>query len=243
VVSVIDFNYDCVLEYEKRGCGTNVSFNWNCGRDRVVIADTSMNDKRTPSELVAAKCFRKPWDSEENHKTSAILIKPHGDFCTFLLGDQEIYYRGGRHSQTTTAIFPEQLEDISPKDNFLRFSILPPTISRFRHGSIFYVDEMTRMQSSLNDCDAVLIIGWSANGTDSFYEDIFATALENKSSGPDIYIIDKSSKEEIKNTANRVCALFNYKAKVKNININGFDEEAVRVLEEWFVKHKKGQNS
>ena len=99
------------------------------------------------------------------------------------------------------------------------------------------------MQASLNNCDAVLIIGWSANGTDSFYKDIFASALKNKSSGLDLYIIDKSTKDEIKNTANRVCDLFNDKAKVENVNINGFDEEAVRVLEGWFVKHKKGQTS
>lgn len=231
-VTVIDFNYDCVLEFEKSGRGTNVNFNWDCGRERIVIAD--ILDNRTPSEIVAAKCFMKPLD-EENYAVSAQLIKPHGDYCTFLLGDQKIFHEGGRHSQTSMAIFPKELRDISHNDNFLRCSILPPTESRFRHSSVFYDEEVRRMKSSLTNCEAVLIIGWSAGGADSFYRNIFEIASKNRPSGPDIYIIDKSSKVEAKNLTNRVNKLFNNTATVKHTNVCGFDEEAVRKLERCLI--------
>lgn len=235
MVSVVDFNYDCVLEFEKTGRGKNINFNWDCGRKRKVIGD--ITDERTPTELVEANCFREqPCDNENSIASapSVQLIKLHGDMCIFLRGDKEIYYQGGRHSQTTTALFPKQLKDISPNDNFLRCSILPPTKSRLRHQSIYYDEERKRMISSLINCDAVLIIGWSVSGADNFYVDEFRNALGNKSSGTDIYIIDKSSEEYADKLKRRVNELFDNKAIIKNIDTQGFNEKAVSSLEKYF---------
>lgn len=231
-ISVIDFNYDCVLEFEKDGLGRRIKFHWDCGREQKVIAEDSEN--RTASELVKTNCFMEPKD-KGNYEAYVKLIKPHGDWCTFLMGDRGVYYRGGRHSQTSIALFPEKLKDMDSSDAFLRCSIMPPTESRYRLKSSFYAEEVSRLKLSLQRSGAVLIVGWSASGTDNFYKDIFKKALSKNASERDLYIIDKSSVDSGASLKKRVSNFFNDTAKIKYLNLNGFDEYAVEQLKQFFT--------
>lgn len=183
-VNVVDFNWDCVLESVWDLRRSAHRFGWNCGRERVVIADDA--DGTPLSTLVARKCFQPPPADDVKCSRWAGLIKPHGDWCTFLQGPTGVFYRGGRHSHTHSATFAPKLADISADDRFVRTSVLPPTNSRFRHGSQFYEDEKHRLISALTDSDTVVIIGWSARGPDNFYREIFRSAFASNSSGPNL---------------------------------------------------------
>ncbi|MGI0016488.1 MAG: hypothetical protein ACREBU_23960, partial [Nitrososphaera sp.] len=171
-VSVIDFNYDCLLErirLEYAG-SSKAEFGWEIGRNRLILPEAVQN----PSEVIRSEKFiPAPALDGEDYPRKAQLIKPHGDMCTFLWGKQGVYYTGLRHSQTTRAIFPERLADITEQDNYLRTSIMPPTNSRRRSSSDFYDEELMRFKASLNESSIFIIIGWNAKGTDQYYDEIF----------------------------------------------------------------------
>lgn len=225
-VDVVDFNYDCVLEYVRFGLG-RPGFGWDCGRERKVIVDSI--SENTLSELVENEQLQKPEDEEE-YSTFAGLIKPHGDMCTFLRGQDGIFYRGVRHSSTTSAIFPLKLKDISPEDTFVRSSILPPTNSRFRHSSDFYRVEEERFIKALNESTIIIIIGWSASGTDDYYQNIFHNLYQDRSTdlAPNLFVIDYSpdGSPDI-NLQNRLRNLFCGKAKFIDFQMCGFKRTAV----------------
>lgn len=234
-VGVVDFNYDCVLERVKFGLNTP-RFGWNCGRERKVIAD-EMDD--TPlSLLVDADRFQRPLD-ERNDPGRVELIKPHGDMCTFLRGPEDVFYRGGRHSQTTTAVFPERLADISPDDRFVRSSILPPTNSRFRHMSKFYACEAQRFEKALEESETVVVIGWSASGADTFYDDLIRPLWQRNARGPAVFVIDYQSEDTRQHDSNalldRLQYLFDGKATFKEVEMSGFSEATVKKLRRFLL--------
>ncbi len=194
VVNVIDFNWDCLVErmwWSYHGYG----FGWNCGRNRHVIEGVGGENEPTMSELAKAGSFRKsPWDEEERtYARRARLIKPHGDMCTFLRGQADIFYCGGRHGQTTFGLFPRRLADMGSVDEDVRSSILPPTNSRWRHEHKFYDEEVDALKAVLTQSDVVAIIGWSARGADSFYEKIFRDAMGQRQRPPRVTVVDKTS--------------------------------------------------
>lgn len=231
-VNVVDFNYDCVLEHIRYSRG-KARFSWNCGRERKVIVDTA--EDTTLSALVETNRFRAPKDEEDEKKSSAWvgLIKPHGDMCTFLRGKTDVFYRGGRHSQTTSATYPPKLTDISPTDQFVRSSILPPTHSRHRHGSQFYTEEEQRLRQEPSNCNEFIIIGWSASGTDNYYQDIFRPIFKAQSPGPRLYVIDwRPDGVQDPDLRNRFLNLFGDKVTFKSWQMCGFNEAAVEELEQ-----------
>lgn len=225
-VNIIDFNYDCLLERIRveYGGSSKATFGWDIGRPRKVLADDLAVE--TMSELVKMGKFREPWDGERFPR-KANLIKPHGDMCTFLLGKSGVYYRGGlRHSQSTSALFPKKLADISETDDFLRASIMPPTNSRRRHSSVFYDEELLRFKSALMNSSIFIIIGWSAKGSDEYYNEIFNEALQTDNREVKIFIIDKMDTRE------RVKELFGSKCQIKSFQTDGFTGESVLKLKE-----------
>ena len=228
-VTVVDFNYDCVLERVRYGLGAP-RFGWYYGRERKVIADTTGNT--SPSSLVEAESFQTPLD-ERQYATWTGLIKPHGDMCTFLRGPREVYYRGLPHSHTTVAIFPQKLADIRPDDKFVRSSIMPPANSRFRHMSEFYEQEKNQLITALSESDGFIIIGWSASGTDEFYKEIFTPIFQNKS--PRLYVVNRSSdgaRDSDLETGLR--QVFGGGAIFQDVQMCGFNETAVERLEQLF---------
>jgi len=234
-VNVVDFNYDCVLE---RVWFRRPRFGWKCGRERKVIAD-EMDD--TPlSALVEANRFQPPLD-EKKYSTWAGLIKPHGDMCTFLRGTTEVFYRGERHSKTTTATFPPKLADISSEDRFVRSSIMPPTDSRYRHKSKFYDQERQRLIQALIDCETFIIIGWSASGTDSFYQNIFHPIFRDNTRHPRLYVIDWSPDgAPDTDLQNRLRELFGDNVTLQDIQMCGFNKATVENLEWLFFCAGRG---
>jgi hypothetical protein len=225
-VNVIDFNYDCLLERLRvvYGGSSKASFGWDMGRPRKVLADEF--GVNAISELVKAGKFREPWDGE-NFPIKANLIKPHGDMCTFLLGKTGIYYRGGlRHSQSTSALFPLKLTDITEGDTFLRTSIMPPTNSRRRHSSVFYNEELSRFKTALENSLMFIIIGWSAKGSDEYYDDIFKEVVQNSDREVKVYIIDKMDISE------QIKELFGNHCQIKSIQVDGFTGESISKLRE-----------
>lgn len=224
-VNVIDFNYDCLLErlrFEYEG-SSKASFGWDIGRPRKVLADDFWAD--TISELITDGKFREPQDGE-NFSLRASLIKPHGDMCTFLMGKAGIYYRGVRHSQSTSALFPLKLTDITEADAFLRTSIMPPTESRRRHSSEFYDNELSRFKTALEKSLIFIIIGWSAKGSDEYYDDIFKKAFQNSNREVNVYIIDKMD------TSERIKELFCNYCQIKSLQVDGFTGESSSKLRE-----------
>ncbi|OHB82946.1 MAG: hypothetical protein A3J73_03645 [Planctomycetes bacterium RIFCSPHIGHO2_02_FULL_38_41] len=224
-VNVVDFNYDCLLErirIEYAG-SSSATFGWDVGRKRFVIADDIHSG--TVSDLVKAQKFREPW-VKEDFPLQAKLIKPHGDMCTFLWGMSGIYYRGGlRHSQSTSAIFPKKLSDITEHDDYLRSSIMPPTKSRRRHSSKFYSEELQRFKIAINESSIFVIIGWSAKGTDKFYDEIFRKSFHLKNDRAKIFIIDKVD------TRDRILELFGPEAEIKDLQTCGFNQNSALSLE------------
>jgi hypothetical protein len=188
------------------------------GRNRTVIEDEISANKLT--QLIKARKFKSPLDGEV-FKSKITLIKPHGDMCTYLMGKNDIYYRGIRHSQTTSALFPEKLSDITEKDNYVRTSIMPPTNSKRRHSSVFYDDELLRLKKALSESAVFIIIGWSAAGADEYYNYVFHDTIDCAS---EIFIIDKND------TRLKIQELFGSKAQLMQIQTDGFTEASVQNL-------------
>ena len=230
-VAVVDFNYDCVLETETWERPSIAHFGWDCGRERHVIARDS---EGTPlSELVKRKRFQPPLDAG-SFQARAELIKPHGDMCTFLRGSKEVYYRGGRHSHTTSAIFPARLADISDDDWFVRSSILPPSRSRYRHRAAFYEQEASRFENSLVGSDIIIVIGWSGMGADDYYEPIFERARRTRSSRPRLVVINKALDDQRGHgecVVRRLSELFDVTIEPDDLLMDGFTEVSVRTVE------------
>lgn len=226
-VSVVDFNYDCILEQEWNDLGDNRKFGWNICRKRNVLEDSF----DPMSVLAKANRFQAPWDGDDWAK-KVNLIKPHGDMCTFLRGTTNVYYRGGRHSKMGSAIFPLALSDVKDDDIFVRSSIMPPTDSKLRHKSDFYELECLRIKKDLTESKIFVLIGWSARGSDHFYRrKIFQPAFQNRSHSPQLYVITKSStKKEFVDLQNNLGKLFGDKMKLRNMQICGFNEAAVEKL-------------
>ncbi len=224
-VNVIDFNYDCLLERIRKDYAgsSGATFGWDMGRERLILADDIHSG--TLSDLVKGQKYREPW-VKEDFPLQAKLIKPHGDMCTFLWGVSGICYRGGlRHSQSTSAIFPSKLSDPTKRDNYLRSSIMPPTKSRRRHSSQFYSEELQRVNTALNESSIFLSIGWSAKGTDKFYDEIFGDSFHRKNARVKIFIIDKVD------TQDRILELFGNEAEIKDLQTCGFNQNSVLSLE------------
>lgn len=235
-VSVIDFNYDCLIERirDEYSGSSNATFGWDVGRKRKVIKD---DYSLCPSDLVRKCQFMEPLD-ERDFRIKAKLIKPHGDMCSFLKGNTEIYYKGGRHSQSTISIFPEKLSDITEGDTFLRSSIMPPTKSRRRHSSKFYDKESHRFRSALKASDIFIIIGWSAQGSDTFYDCVFRGCKESfEEHKPKVFIIDK------KDTTSRIKELFGSNSQVNYLCTCGFKEESICELSRCIERAVKGKMS
>lgn len=224
-INIIDFNYDCLLEryrYEYQG-SSGATFGWEIGRSRLVLSSAIKNNL---TNIINSQIFIEPLDGD-NFIKKVNLIKPHGDLCTFLNGTNGIYYTGGRHSQATTALFPEKLSDISETDNYLRSSIMPPTNSRRRHSSSFYEDELSKLKLALLKSSLFIIIGWSAKGTDNFYNDLFSDALTKNSKNKRLFIIDRAQGGDQRNLVNRFCKLFCMSSDQINFNYDGFTKESV----------------
>jgi hypothetical protein len=225
-VGVVDFNYDCVLESEQWGRGRNTQFGWKVGRCRVVPA-IGMGSKM--GDAVNQRAFVSPMDvGSYTHKVA--LVKPHGDYCTFLRGQSAIYYSGGRHSTLTTAILPARLADIRATDSFVRSSILPPTESRHRREAIFYEDEQRRMLATIYDADCVVVVGWSAAGTDGFYKRIFAEVRPRHRRSRRLFVVDRCDGRQMEELVGRLSDLLGGGTTLTWSWREGFSEEAVRAL-------------
>lgn len=225
-VSVVDFNYDCVLEHVTWEYGSSPEFGWNVGRKRQVLAD----EEGHLSDLAEESSFQIPLD-EKPYKFSVGLIKPHGDRCTFLRGSGDVFYLGGRHSHKNVATFPPRLNDLSVNDKFVRSSIMPPTRSRFRHGSSFYQQEERRFRDALRRCQVFVIIGWSARGTDSYYHEVFEEFRQRNSSPAAICVVDKRDNgESACDLEQNLRTLFGDGAEIKDVQVSGFSEGAVKQL-------------
>lgn len=147
--------------------------------------------------------------------------------CTFLFGKTGIYYRGGlRHSQSTSALFPPKLADATEDDDFLRSSIMPPSNSRRRHSSVFYDGELSRFKKALENSSTFIIIGWSAKGSDEYYDEIFNEIFQNNDREVTVYIIDKID------TSERVKELFGDRCQIKSLQLDGFTGESISKLKE-----------
>ncbi len=225
VVDVVDMNYDGVLEHVRYERGSNVEFAWDCGRTRHVF-----NDSPEPlSRLADRRCFQPALD-DGAYCRSVRLIKPHGDRCTFLRGSNEVYYSNGRHSHAHRATFPPVLRDIRTDDRFVRSSILPPTHSRHRHGSQFYEEEKERFVRAVCNGDDLVIVGWSASGSDTFYIDLFREESRDHSNKPRLHIIDRSDggapNLELEERLQKLCP----GSTVASRSMHGFTEAAVEAL-------------
>ena len=235
-VNVIDFNYDCVLERAWEGRGENRKFGWDYGGKINVFHD----DDLPISILAKENRYRIEWDGNIGSNLVKI-IKPHGDMCTFLRGKGDIYYRGGKHSKATSAIFPLALKDIAEDDQFARSSIMPPTELRFRrHSSDFYKKELHRFKTALKKSKVFIIIGWSASGTDRFYHKIFRPIFRSRPRSPQLYVIDKSfNRKEGVDLQNNLKGLFGNDIQIKDMQMCGFNEAAVEKLRHLFLSARK----
>lgn len=227
-VKVVDFNYDCILEKAWDGCGTNRTFGWDYGRVRNVFD----NDDH-PLSILASKNLFKPQVDTNTYTRTAKIIKPHGDMCTFLRGNVDVFYRGGRHSKTTSSIFSKLLADIADDDKFVRSSIMPPAESRFRHKADFYCEEKYRFKAAPMESTVFILIGWSASGTDQFYYTIFREALQDKSLSPRLFLIDYSNDGTSNaDLEDRLIKLFGQNAILEDVQMHGLNEAAVKQLGE-----------
>ena len=108
---------------------------------------------------------------------------------------------------------------------------MPPTHSTYRHDrSVFYQKEERRLKEALRDCETFIIIGWSAGGTDDYYDSVFAD-FRKSSAGSRLYVIDKSpTGRRNSGLEKRLRKLFGRNATLVNVQMCGFSEEAVEKL-------------
>lgn len=229
-VNVVDFNYDCLLERGWCDLVDNRTFGWDYGRERKVFK----NDDFSLSDLARMDQIEIQNDGKRL-PLLANIIKPHGDMCTFLRGTKDIFYRGGRHivkdaNGIECSIFPKALTDINKQDKFVRSSIVPPSGSKLRFRSSYYKQEQRRLKLALTESEIFIIIGWSASGTDRYYQKVFRPIFNDpaRTNKPRLFVITKTSDfKECLNLHENLKNLFGRNMKIDEIHLCGFNESSV----------------
>jgi len=237
LIHVVDFNYDCIFEMQLHMMGENKPFWLDCGRERIAVY-SSLSCKNL-TDAIYQKAFSEPSDqSDETELPKSVkIIKPHGDWSTYLLGTDNIYYAGGRHSNSEYNFYQKWMADINTDDTFVRSSILPPTDSFQRHNSVFYTEEKTKLINSLKDIDVVINIGWRAAGSDDFYKSIFEPIFANSDTNPTLYLIDNDPNNKLPvNLKQNLDTLYCNKTKEIIPFMSGFDESIVEKLHRLLIK-------